>query len=70
MQFIYRDQLYILVDEDKEYVLPTEDVARLISRPGTRVLHYVDADTIKSMPLKDSIGDIEGFQLLQTSNDK
>ncbi len=68
MQFIYRDQHFIFVDDQKEYLLPDEDIARLTSRPGTRVLHYIDAETIKSMPLKIAIGEIEGFALLQTHN--
>jgi len=65
MKFIYRDHHFILVDEHKEYVLPDEDISRLISRPGTRVLRYIDADTIKSIPLKTAIGEIEGFNLFK-----
>jgi len=65
MKFIYRDQHFILVDAQKEYTLPDEDIARLLSRPGTRVLRYIDEDTIKSMPLKTAIGEIEGFDLLK-----
>ena len=65
MKFIYRDQHYILIDDQKEYLLPNEDISRLIARPGTRVLRYIDTDTIKSMPLKTTIGEIEGFELFQ-----
>ena len=65
MKFIYRDHRFILVDEQKEYVLPDEDISRLLGRPGTRVLRYIDADTVKSIPLKIAIGKIEGFNLFQ-----
>ncbi len=65
MKFVYRDQHFILVDDQKEYLLPNEDIVRLLKRPGTRVLRYIDADTIKSMPLEITIGEIEGFKLFQ-----
>ena len=65
MKFIYRDQHFILVDDQKEYLLPNEDIARLLNRPGTRVLRYIDADTVKSIPLKIAIGEIKGFELFQ-----
>ena len=68
MKFIYRDQHFIFVDEQKEYLLPDEDITRLLSRPGTRVLRYIDTETIKSMPLKTPIGEIEGFILFQKYN--
>ena len=69
MKFIYRDQHFILLDDQKEYLLPDEDIARLISRPGTRVLRYLDAESVKSVPLDTPIGEIEGFELLKTYND-
>ena len=65
MKFVYRDQHFILVDDQKEYLLPNEDIVRLLKRPVTRVLRYIDADTIKSMPLEITIGEIEGFKLFQ-----
>ena len=68
MKFIYRDQHFILLDDQKEYLLPNEDIARLTNRPGTRVLRYIDTDAIKSMPLKITIGEIKGFELFQKHN--
>ena len=65
MKFVYRDEHFVFIDDQKEYLLPNEDIARLIARPGTRVLRYIDTDTIKSMPLKTTIGEIEGFELFQ-----
>jgi len=65
MKFVYRDEHFVFIDDEKEYLLPNEDIARLIARPGTRVLRYIDTDTIKSMPLKSTIGEIEGFELFQ-----
>lgn len=69
MKFIYRNQHFILLDDQKEYLLPDEDITRLISRPGTRVLRYLDAETVQSVPLDTPIGEIQGFELLQTYND-
>ena len=69
MKFIYHNQHFLLLDDQKEYLLPDEDIARLISRPGTRVLRYLDAETVQSVPLDTPIGEIQGFELLQTYND-
>jgi len=69
MKFIYRDQHFILQDDQKEYLLPDEEIARLINRPRTRVLRYLDAENVKSVPLDTPIGEIEGFELIRTCND-
>ncbi len=64
MQFIYDNGDLTLVKETQVYHIPSEDIERLISRPGTRVLRYLDEGVIKSMPLSVAIGEIEGFASL------
>ena len=65
MKFEINDETVLFIKDNKTYTLPSEDIARLIARPGTRVLRVVnDKDEITSMPVSLPIGEIEGFDLL------
>jgi len=65
MKFKITNDTVQFIKDDKTYTLPNEDIARLISRPGTRVLRVVtNEDAVTSMPLTVAIGEIEGFKLL------
>jgi len=65
MKFKINDGTVHFIKDNKTYTLPSEDIARLIARPGTRVLRVVnDKDEVSSMPLAVAIGEIEGFELL------
>ena len=64
MQFKLQDNKLTFHDQDKSYIIPMEDVQRLVSRPGTRVLRVKTDDGFKSMPLATAISEIEGFGLL------
>ena len=65
MRFEINNKTVLFIKDDKTYTLPSEDIARLIARPGTRVLRVVnDKNEITSMPVSLPIGEIEGFDLL------
>ncbi len=64
MQFIYDNENLTLVKEAQVYHIPSEDIERLINRPSTRVLRYLDEGVMKSMPLAMTIGEIDGYALL------
>ncbi len=65
MKFTYTNQQLILEDDHKSYHIPSSDIQRLISRPGTRVLRFEQDGETSSIPLSTAIGEIEGFELLQ-----
>ena len=65
MQFKLQDNKLTFHDQNKSFIIPIEDVQRLISRPGTRVLRIKTDDGFKSMPLPTAIGEIEGFDILR-----
>ena len=58
MKFIYIDGSLILIDGSKSYNIPTEDIERLLMRPGTRVLRFVQDGETCSIPLATAIGEI------------
>ncbi len=65
MKFEINNDTVLFITDDKTYTLPSEDIARLISRPRTRVLRVVnDKGEVTSMPVSLPIGEIEGFDLL------
>ena len=67
MKFLYTEDLVTLADGDTSYILPTEDIERLLMRPGTRVLRMIDKEgEIISRPLSQPVGEIEGYDLLIT----
>jgi len=66
MKFIYIDHTVTLVDGVNNYIIPSEDIERLLMRPGTRVLRFKDGDEIQSVPLKKAVGEIEGYDMLVT----
>ena len=65
MKFEINSDTVFFITDNKTYTLPSEDIARLIGRPGTRVLRVVnDKGEVTSMPVSLPIGEIEGFDLL------
>jgi len=65
MKFIYVDHTVTLVDGPNNYIIPPEDIERLLMRPGTRVLRFKEGDEVQSIPLKTAVGEIEGFEILK-----
>ncbi len=65
MKFIYNGTNIILEDDTKSYVIPFNDIARLLMRPGTRVLRFEEKGEMISIPLSTAIGEIEGYELLK-----
>ena len=65
MHFVYTENTRTFHDGSKSYTVPTEDIERLLMRPGTRVLRFTTDEGIESIPLKTAVGEIEGFKTLQ-----
>ena len=65
MQFVYKEKAVELIDGEKRYHIPVEDVQRLLLRPGTRVLRFKKGEEICSIPFKRAVGEIEGFAMLR-----
>jgi len=65
MKFIYVDHTVTLIDGANNYIIPPEDIERLLIRPGTRVLRFKEGDEVQSIPLKTAVGEIEGFEILK-----
>lgn len=65
MQFQLQNGTVTLIVDQTTYTIPTEDVARLVMRPGTRVLRFTKEGEVSSIPLTTAVGEIEGFELLK-----
>jgi len=67
MKFFIENKTLMFEHEEKIYTLPQEDIQRLASRAGTRVIRIFDKEgKIKPLPVATPIGEIEGFTLLAT----
>jgi len=64
MRFIYEREQVVLEDGAARYTIPKSDIARLLMRPGTRVLRFEKEGEVVSIPLATAIGEIEGYDLL------
>lgn len=66
MEFKLKNDTLYLIDNKIEYTIATEDIQRLLMRPGTRVLRMKDSEgNITSTPLASAVGEIKGYELLK-----
>jgi len=65
MKFEFNNNTLYLIQDTTTYTIPTEDIQRLIARPGTRVLRFKEKGKTVSIPLTTAIGEIEGYSCLE-----